>query len=65
LRQPQDGAQLSAGLPQAQDRQVQGLHLQASFLLFSAVVMVTSLVLVADEDRSNLRTMVRSQAWRT
>lgn len=62
VRQPHEGAQPSLGLAQAQGWQVQSVHLQASILLVSTFVMVTSLVLVADGHRSKVCTMVRSQA---
>jgi len=60
--QPHEGAQPSLGLAQAQGWQVQSAHLQTSILFISTFVMVTSLVLVADEQRSKVCTMVRSQA---
>jgi hypothetical protein len=62
VRQPHEGAQPSLGLAQAQGWQVQSVHLQASILFISTFVMVTSLVLVADEQGSKVSTMVRSQA---
>jgi len=46
---------------QRQDSQAQSVHGQAWFSV--TFVMVTSLVLVADEWGCKVRTMVRSQAW--
>ena len=62
VRQPHEGAQPSLGLAQAHGWQVQSVHLQTSILFILTFVTVTSLVLVADEHRSKVCTMVRSQA---